>query len=531
MELLSRDLIELGGAGILLALFLGTFISEDLACITAGSLIASKTIDPSLAVIACLAGIVVGDLLLFAAGRLFGRPILVSKYAARFVKPASVDHASAWLAARGTSAILISRFVSGLRLPTYFLSGALRLDPKRFTLLVVLGAVIWTPIIVSASALWNTTVPFGTVAGVILFFLIFQFGFRLTDRRRRRLLAGKMKRIWRWEFWPLWLFYIPVAVYVLLLAVRNRGLHFTAANPGIPAGGFVGESKDAIYKLIARSPDSRRHHLLHLRIPSAETIDKRRLMTETFIETNSLDFPIVVKPDAGERGNGVRITHDEAELKATLEAASSDLLIQEYMGGIEVSVFYYRLPTETRGQIFSITEKIFPSVMGDGVSSLEELILADERAHIVAENYFKRNAETLSSIPDLGETVRLVDIGSHSKGAIFLDGGRLKTSELADAINALACSIPGFNFGRFDLRAASYEEFQKGEFRIIELNGVTSESTNIYDPKYSLLDAYQILFKQWQIAFKIGAENAANGSSRSTVADLISLYLKSRRLA
>ena len=531
MELLPNELIELGGAGVMLALFLGTFVSEDLACITAGSLIAAHTIDPFAAVFACFAGIVVGDLLLFGAGRFFGRSILESSLAARVIAPAAVDRASEWLSARGTSAIFISRFVSGLRLPTYFLSGVLRLDAKRFALLVAVGAGVWTPVIVFASAFWNTTVPIGAVAAIIVFFLFFQFAFRLTDWRRRRLLAGKIRRVWNWEFWPLWLFYIPVVCYVAWLTIRYRGAHFTAANSGIPASGFVGESKDAIYKLIANSPYSSRHLLRHIHVSKGEKLAEVKTKVDEFLAANGLSFPIVLKPDAGERGNGVKIVRDENDLNAAVQGLESDLLVQEFADGPEVSVFYYRFPSMARGTIFSITEKIFPYVIGDGVSTLEDLILGDPRAHIIADVYFKRNQERLGSIPEEGASVPLVALGSHSQGAIFRDGAWLRTDALEESIDALASRIPGFHFGRFDLRAPSYEALQAGEFRIIELNGVTSESTNIYDPKYSLLGAYRILFDQWRIAFAIGSENAANGGRRSTISDLISLYLKSRRLA
>ena len=41
MESLASQFVEFGSAGILLALFFGTFFSEDLACISAGSLIAA----------------------------------------------------------------------------------------------------------------------------------------------------------------------------------------------------------------------------------------------------------------------------------------------------------------------------------------------------------------------------------------------------------------------------------------------------------------------------------------------------------
>ena len=48
---------------------------------------------------------------------------------------------------------------------------------------------------------------------------------------------------------------------------------------------------------------------------------------------------------------------------------------------------------------------------------------------------------------------------------------------------------------------------------MLELNGVTSESTNIYDPNNSLLDAYRVLFKQWSIAFEIARQNRSLGAA------------------
>ena len=521
MELLSPELIELGSSGILLALFLGTFVSEDLACISAGSLIAMRTVDPIAATLACFAGIVIGDVLLFCAGRAFGPQALASRLGSRLVSEDSRGRASTWLSARGFSAVFISRFISGLRLPVYFLSGVLRLDAKRFVLLVAVAAAIWTPLIVGAAAIWQMTVPFGAIAGLILAFVLFRFAIRLTDQKRRRIVAGKLKRIWKWEFWPLWFFYAPVVVWVFLLAIRHRGFVFTAANPGMPAGGFVGESKDAIYAMIATSPASKHHLLRYVRVPTGA--DARIAIKFAA----ALSYPVVVKPEAGERGNGVGIVYSENYLRSALGVAAGDMLVQEYIQGIEASVFYYRYPGEEHGRIFSITEKAFPYVTGDGLSTVEQLILKDTRAHVIAETYFIRNARRLSDIPSAGERVPLVDIGTHSKGAIFRDGGWMRSKELELSIDRLSRDIRGFYFGRYDLRSESISELLAGNFKIIELNGVTSESTNIYDPRYTLIDAYKILFAQWRIAFDIGRKNTSAGAERTSVSDLISLIVRS----
>jgi hypothetical protein len=123
----------------------------------------------------------------------------------------------------------------------------------------------------------------------------------------------------------------------------------------------------------------------------------------------------------------------------------------------------------------------------------------------------------------LGEAVQLIDIGTHSRGAIFNEGGHLRSPELEKAIDDLARGIDGFYFGRFDIRSHSIDELMGGNFKIIELNGVTSESTNIYDPRYSLIDAYRILFRQWKLAFDIGAANRELGAKCLLLREFIKL--------
>jgi hypothetical protein len=98
---------------------------------------------------------------------------------------------------------------------------------------------------------------------------------------------------------------------------------------------------------------------------------------------------------------------------------------------------------------------------------------------------------------------------------------------LEKVIDQICRGYKGFYFGRFDIRAASFEDLKNGKnFSIIELNGVTSESTNIYDKRYSLFNAYRILFSQWRIAFEIGEENRKCGVKPVSLLDLIRLLFR-----
>jgi hypothetical protein len=204
-----------------------------------------------------------------------------------------------------------------------------------------------------------------------------------------------------------------------------------------------------------------------------------------------------------------------------LSSAAVDTIIQEYAPGSEFGVFYYRRPDEARGRIFSITEKRMPAVTGDGASTLEELILADDRAVCMARFLLDKHRARASEIPAQGEHIQLVELGTHSKGALFLDGGWIKTPELETRIDEISRSFEGFYFGRFDIRTPSVEDFKAGRnFKVVELNGVTSEATHIYDPSNSLMDAYRVLFEQWRLAFEIGAKNRERGVKTSTLREL-----------
>jgi membrane protein DedA with SNARE-associated domain len=521
-------------ASLFLIFFFATFVSEDAACLSAGGLVATGELSFTLAIASCFSGIVAGDVVLYWIGRLFGARILSLKFVRRFVSDDSLKNAAEWLERCGASAIFISRFVTGLRLPTYLAAGMLRTSFSRFTLYFVIAAAVWTPILVGSVAFARQFVIGNLVIAGFVTFVAIRLTLRFASWRGRRFAIGKLKRIAKWEFWPLAIFYFPVVCYILFLAIRHRSLTvFTCANPAIPAGGFVGESKNEIYSLLATTIENRQSLLNHRLIGEAKSLTVKLKEAADFMHENGLTFPIVVKPDAGERGKGVIVVSSHDELRPALVRTRRDLIVQEYFAGPEVSVFYFRYPDAPKGEIFSITEKVFPTVSGDGVSTLETLILRDPRAVCLADKYLRENTSRLSQVPQVNEKVSLINVGTHSRGAIFLDGSHFKTDELERAINNICTPVRGFYFGRFDIRFSSIEDLRAGRnFKIIELNGVTSESTNIYDPRYSLPDAYRILFAQWRTAFEIGSRNKKLGAiptpalelSRSAMSTIVASF-------
>ena len=530
VEQISRldvsSLYEFSPLAIFFILFFATFITEDATCLVAGALAGQGKISFALALGACSGGIYVGDIGLYWIGRLFGKPIAKTKIFKRFVSEKRLKTASEWLDERGASAIFLSRFLSGLRLPTYLAAGFLRTSFPKFAFYFFIAVALWTPVLVGSAVIAQKFFsPQYLLLSILVLFVVVRVVLNLSTWRKRRLFVGKMRRYRNWEFWSLKIFYFPVVLSVIWLAVKHRSLTvFTCANPAILAGGFIGESKHEIYEGLKDQDHNSEFFLKHKFLPKDQDIAERITEVKNYIDENKLFFPVVIKPDVGERGKDVFIAKNLDELEERLSEIEEDYFLQEFAEGDEVGIFYYRYPKQECGKIFSITEKNFPVLVGDGESNLETLILKDKRAVCLAKSYFKQNEDRLDSVPNEGEEVQIIDIGTHSRGAIFKEGDWLKTAELEKKIDEISRGYKGFYFGRFDIRAASFEDIKNGKnFKILEINGVTSESTNIYDKRYSLIDAYRILFHQWRIAYEIGEQNRLFGTKPVSSFNLIRL--------
>src|SRR5690606_2338644 len=134
-----------------------------------------------------------------------------------------------------------------------------------------------------------------------------------------------------------------------------------------------------------------------------------------------------------------------------IEQVKIDFLVQELVDlPLEFGVFYCRFPSEAKGKVISIVKKEMLSVTGDGVSTLQQLILNKDRAKLqwkkLKDVYFDR----LEEIIPTGKRIEIVSIGNHSMGTKFLNGSDLITEQLSSVFDNIAQQIDGFYFGRFD---------------------------------------------------------------------------------
>lgn len=347
----------------------------------------------------------------------------------------------------------------------------------------------------------------------------------MSDRLRKQSFLIKLQS---WEYWPYQLIYIPIYFYWLWLSLRARSLlFFSLANPGIKLGGLMGESKFSILQMFPEA-------LIPKTVLIQEGTEPDTLLLQ--IAAQGISFPLIAKPDMGERGFLVEKVADEQALMRYVTAHPVDIVVQEYIDyPEEVSVLYYRFPHEQRGHITSVTLKEFLQVKGDGQSTLQELILAYPRALLQWNRLRIDFHDRLQEVIPAGETLVLVSIGNHCRGTTFLNGNHLIDEALVARFDEISHQLNGIYFGRFDLRCKSIASLRKGEdFRILELNGTKSEPTHIYEPGYSIWKAYQALFQQWRIIYELSMANRRRGYEFITLReafDIIMGFHRYRRTA
>lgn len=523
--------------GVMLLIVLATFVSEDLTCISAGILAANGTLPYPQAVIACFIGIFVSDMWLFLTGRFLGKPALNYPPFKWLLTPERVESSQQLLKKRGAVIIVATRFVPGSRLPTYFAAGMLGQGLSRLLAYFILAAAIWTPLLVGIAMqagewmLKNlSTYQHFALPVLVGFFAIFYLTINhllpLLTWRGRRLAISRWKRWTHWEYWPRSAMYTPVILYIVTYLMWRYGLRScTAANPCMDgAGGLSGESKTQILDHLQNcgAPVAP-----YQTLPQALSIDNKLLQIRALLEAApSPQCPCVLKPEQGERGSGVQIIRSEAEARTWLEAHNENAIAQAYLGGVEYGIFYARHPANPRGSIISITDKQYTYVTGDGIQTVEACILNDPRALCMAPFFLKQYAHQLNDIPARAERFALASIGTHCRGALFLDGKDILTPELEATFDRICQRIDGFFFGRFDAKAPSKEAWMQGkDIQILELNGLTSESTHIYNPGYSLLAAYRTLMKQWKLAYQIGYANRQQGAKVASYREILQAML------
>lgn len=305
------------------------------------------------------------------------------------------------------------------------------------------------------------------------------------------------------EFWPPRIFEAPYLTYLTLGCVRRRlPLKFLAkANYALDHGEIGFGSK--LHTQRAFDPG--------WFLPTQQlsgTPEAQRHQARSFASDQG--YPLILKPDRGRIGKGIVKVDNAASLESMLDRIEplarhdGPYLIQKFTPkNVEFGIFYVR--QRGRPKITGLNRKHFPVVEGDGRRSLGTLAHSHPRYRPVWRAFLAGQA--LDRVPAPGERVQLSFIGSHTLGCMFSNDTHKLTTALQNRVFEICASQPGFNFGRLDVKAESERALLAGEFVVIEVNGIASLPTHMFDPRHTPRQGYEIFFEHARYLLDCADEN------------------------
>jgi hypothetical protein len=334
-----------------------------------------------------------------------------------------------------------------------------------------------------------------------------------------------------WEKAPWMVQFAPVIVKFF-----PKFKYAEAVNPGLEGfSGFMGVSKQGIVERL--NSQYRPNHVFFKDVPTLENLEQR------FEEENgeALTFPIICKPDIGERASGIKYMYsseqleeylqpideslsDEAQKKLKDQRAQPNFHLEKFHDDREFALSFTKDPDTGEYQTWSLVEKQIPFVVGDGNTTLRELIvnkveemnLASDRKDKIFNCFSQEDLET--KLPD-GEHKTIVKMASISYGTTFkkIDLKETQMQQLRTLLPLLIEDSKGIYQGRFDLRAKSLEDLLEGLLKIIEKNGLGGMPMEIYESHLSISEKYKILFTYFEYLLQIAERNVENKNAQKVV--------------
>lgn len=246
----------------------------------------------------------------------------------------------------------------------------------------------------------------------------------------------------------------------------------------------------------------------------------------TSLKEAAINFPLIVKPDRGMRGKGIEIIHSPQELQLWKPKPGFDFIFQPFLDyPKEIGAFLIRNPETGKWKVSSLMEREFLHVTGDGQSNLELLIRKNERAFLQLKRWKQNKTYPLQKVVEEDRVFKLGSIGNHRLGTCFKDASHHLDDTLSESLIKIAQSLPGFEYGRMDIRFCNWEGLKAGKDRVlIEVNGANSEPAHIYDPQYSLFYAWKVLIHHFKVQHQLARKRIENGEKPVSVQQALSLF-------
>lgn len=193
MEDLFLHLTELHGSVGLLAVFgvlllcgLGLPIPEDIPIISAGYLIHLGQTSWIVALLVCMAGVLIGDTIIFWFGKRLGNKLLRSRLVMFFTTPKRIIKIKAYYRKYGQKIIIAGRFLPGLRAPIFFVAGSSGVRYARFITYDGIAALVSVPLWLILGAKFGNEIDsllekiqrgkeitFAVIAGIVLLYVAY----------------------------------------------------------------------------------------------------------------------------------------------------------------------------------------------------------------------------------------------------------------------------------------------------------------------------------------------------------------------
>jgi hypothetical protein len=319
-------------------------------------------------------------------------------------------------------------------------------------------------------------------------------------------LKKLLQKITNWEAWPFALIYAPVAYYWCWCMLRSGAVwFFTPSNPKLTFGGMEGEPKREMYDLLPSTL-----------YPTTFNILPNQSFEElcSALKKSGIVYPLIVKPEVGGQGILFRKIDDESELKHYHSLMAFEYIIQEMVHyEMEVSVFHIRHPKENKGIITGFLHKIPLHVVGDGLHTLQELILLNSKAAKRIKVLQPKHQLKWNTIIPKNEKYILSYAANHNRGAHFIDLKNEIDENLIAVFDNLSIKINDFFYGRYDIMCNSIEDLKQGKnYSILEYNGCGAEPNHFYDTGYTLRQAHKEIKKHWKYLCDISNYNASQGT-------------------
>lgn len=191
-------------------------------------------------------------------------------------------------------------------------------------------------------------------------------------------------------------------------------------------------------------------------------------------------LPVAVKPVGSSKGRSIFLrVSDRQTFVDSFNAVSSrygGALVEEFIGGIEHRILVID------GNVVAATRRVPASVVGDGESTVQELVLRKNQArqermdpiHLLlslddqARKELSRQGLRADSVPDVGSHVLLRSTSNIHTGGDAVDATDDLSADVRNMVEEAARALPGLRLGGFDVLLPS--QMTDGPASILEVN-------------------------------------------------------------